>query len=202
MKICNIVTKKEKTLIVNPQITFFILDPFEIIRKYYPVDSDTYPVLVEHSRLVAAKALELAKKHPELNLDLDFLYEAAMLHDIGIFLCDAPDIACHGKEPYIRHGVLGAELLRKEGLERHARVCERHTGSGLTAAQIVETQLPLPARDMLPETNEEKLICLADKYYSKSHPGKERSVEKIRRSMSRFGEDSLARIDEMMRLFL
>lgn len=178
------------------------MNPLMIIKKYYPVDSDIYKVLVDHSRLVADKALELAANHPKLNLDLEFIEEAAMLHDIGIYLCDAPDIACHGTEPYIRHGVLGAELLRKEGYPRHALVCERHTGSGITKEQILEGGLPLPAEDMLPISNEEKLICLADKFYSKSHPGKEKSVEKIRKTMARFGDDALKRFDEMCDLFL
>ena len=36
-----------------------------------------------------------------------------MLHDIGIFQTDAPGIHCFGSQPYICHGRLGAELLRK-----------------------------------------------------------------------------------------
>lgn len=178
------------------------MNPLSIIKKYYPEDSEIFHVLVNHSRLVADKALELARKHPELNLDLTFVEEAAMLHDIGIFLCEAPEIACHGTEPYIRHGILGAELLRKEGFPQHALVCERHTGSGITREQIEQQSLPLPPRDMLPISNEEKLICFADKFYSKSHPDKERSVEKIRKSMAHFGEDSVKRIEEMCSLFL
>ena len=35
-----------------------------------------------------------------------------MLHDIGIFRCNAPDIDCHGDAGYICHGYLGAELMR------------------------------------------------------------------------------------------
>lgn len=178
------------------------MNPLDIIRNYYPEGSERYKVLVDHSRLVANKALELARNNPELPLNLQFVEEAAMLHDIGIFLCDAPDIACYGTEPYIRHGILGAELLRKEGLEKHALVCERHTGTGLTAARIEQNHLPLPVRDMLPISLEEKLICFADKFYSKSHPDRERSVEKIRKSMAKFGTDSVERLEEMCALFL
>lgn len=178
------------------------MNPLSVIKKYYSENSDTYHVLVNHSRLVADKALALAHNHPELHLDLPFIEEAAMLHDIGIYLCNAPDIACHGSEPYIRHGVLGAEIMRNEGFERHALVCERHTGSGITVQQIQQQQLPLPMRDMLPLSNEEKLICFADKFYSKSHPNTEKSIEKIRKSMARFGEDALTRFDEMCTLFL
>ena len=66
------------------------MNPLDIIKKYYPESSDGYRILVTHSRSVADKALALARLHPEMNLDLTFIEEAAMLHDIGIFLCNAP----------------------------------------------------------------------------------------------------------------
>ena len=100
----------------------------DLIDKYYPQDNELKHILNVHSRSVADKALWIAGKHPELNLDTVFLEEAAMLHDIGIFLTHAPGIQCFGTEPYICHGYLGAGLVRKEGFPRHALVCERHTG--------------------------------------------------------------------------
>ena len=118
-----------------------------LIEKYYPEDNALRRLLVHHSRQVAAKALDVADRHPELELDRAFLYRAAMLHDIGIFRTDEPAIHCHGTAPYLMHGRLGAELMRAEGLEREARVCERHTGTGLTAAQIEAQGLPLPPAD-------------------------------------------------------
>ena len=77
------------------------MNPLDIIAKYYPADSEVYTILVTHSRSVADKALAIARMHPEMNLDLTFIEEAAMLHDIGIFLCDAPEIDCHGSAKYI-----------------------------------------------------------------------------------------------------
>ena len=65
------------------------MKPLDIIKKYYPESSDAYRILVTHSRSVADKALALARLHPEMNLDLTFIEEATMLHDIGIFLCNA-----------------------------------------------------------------------------------------------------------------
>ena len=111
-----------------------------------------------------------------------------MLHDIGIFKCDAAGIQCFGTEPYICHGRIGAELLRSEGFPRHARVCERHTGAGITKAQIIAQNLPLPQQDFLPETMEEKVICYADKFFSKSHPERERTVEETVKSLEKFGD--------------
>lgn len=172
------------------------------IDKYYEEGTALLDLLLTHSEMVARKALSVAEA-ANLDIDRDFVYQAAMLHDIGIFKCDAAGIYCYGSEPYIRHGVLGAELLRTEGVdEAYARVCERHTGSGLTVKEIAETGMPLPLMDFLPVTLEEKLICYADKFYSKSgDPREEKSLERVRRSLSKFGPDSLARFDAMHALF-
>ncbi len=111
------------------------MDALAIINKYYPEDNELKHILLTHSRSVADKALWIAGKHPELNLDKQFLEEAAMLHDIGIFMTDAEGICCFGSYLYICHGYLGADLMRKEGFPRHALVCERHTGSGYIFAK-------------------------------------------------------------------
>ncbi len=173
-----------------------------ILSKYYEEGSALLDLLLTHSEMVARKALAVADT-AKLNIDREFVYNAAMLHDIGIFKCNAPGIYCYGDEPYIRHGLLGGELLRKEGVdEAFARVCERHTGSGLTAKEIAETGMPLPHIDLLPETLEEKLICYADKFFSKSgNPREEKSLDRVRHSMSKFGPDSLARFDALHAIF-
>jgi uncharacterized protein len=176
--------------------------PAEIIKKYYSEGSELYNILLVHSLAVADKALEIISMHPELNLDKTFVYEAAMIHDIGIFLTDAPEIHCFGKFRYICHGYLGAEIMRKEGFEKHARVCERHTGSGLTREAIIQNQIPVPQRDMVPVSPEEKLICFSDKFYSKSKIDKVKTVKQIRKSLSKYGDDSVNRFDEMLKLFL
>ena len=178
------------------------MEPENIIRKYYQPGSELHEILSEHSRLVRDKALQIVDSHPEMNIDRAFVSEAAMLHDIGIFLTDAPGIGCHGKSPYICHGVLGSELLQKEGYPRHALVCERHTGAGLSLDEILRQGLPLPHRDMLPVSVEEQIICFADKFYSKSDRQKEKSVDKIRKGMRKYGENSVERFDNWCRLFL
>ena len=98
-----------------------------IFEKYYQPGTPLYNGVWSHSKLVAEKALKLAQAHPELNIDSDFVYEAAMLHDIGVYLTHAPSIYCTGEEPYIRHGIIGAELLRNEGYPKHALVCDTVT---------------------------------------------------------------------------
>jgi len=173
----------------------FKVNPFEIIEKYFLKDSEIYYVLVTHSEQVRDKALDVAKNHPELHLDTRFIAEAAMLHDIGIFLCDAPRIHCHGLHQYIEHGYLGADLIREEGLPRHALVCERHTGVGISLEMIVKGKLPLPHRDMLPVSIEEQVICYADKFFSKTQLDEEHSVDRIRKYLKRYGESEVTKFD-------
>ena len=178
----------------------------KIIQHFYPEDTPLRRRLLKHSEQVRNKALELAKNSGG-EFDLALVADGAMLHDLGIGRCDAPKIDCHGTEPYLAHGVIGARMLREYGteigldLEKYARICERHTGSGLTAAEIRQQELPLPARDYLPETPEESLVCLADKFFSKSGDMEEKPLGKIRRGMAKFGNAPLARFEELCRRF-
>ncbi len=89
------------------------------------------------------------------------------------------------------HGSLGARILRAEGHEALARICERHTGTGLRAADIRALQLPLPAVDLFPETVEERIICYADLFHSKSHPLRFLTAEQVAERVARHGEEGL-----------
>ena len=169
------------------------MDYQAIINQYYPEENKLKHILLVHSRSVANKALAIVDQHPELHIDRQFVEEAAMLHDIGIFKCNAPGIQCFGNAPYIQHGRIGAELLRNEGYPKHARVCERHTGAGLTKKEIIEQELPLPQQDFLPETTEEKLICYADKFFSKTHLDVEKTFEQAVKSLAKFGCEGVER---------
>ncbi len=166
-----------------------------LIRQFYPADPQLHQLLFTHSRCVAELALDIAARHPELHADTQFIEEAARLHDIGIGRCDAPGIFCHGELPYICHGVEGARILAEAGLLRHARVCERHTGSGLTAAEIEAQALPLPHRDMLPVSIEEKIICYADKFFSKNPDSltRRKSLDEVLKDIERHGKEPLSR---------
>jgi len=175
----------------------------DIIDKYYLPNSPLWTILVEHSKCVRDNALEVVSKHPELNANVEFIAEAAMLHDIGIYLTNAPDLHCSGKLPYICHGYLGREILEKEGLFKHALVCERHTGTGLSIDEIKASNLPIPHRDMRPISIEEQIICFADKFYSKSGDlSKAKSLDKIRNSMLKHGQVQLERFNHWCEMFL
>ena len=178
------------------------MDYKAIIDKYYAEGSELRHILLTHSRSVADKALAIARNHPELNVDLLFVEEAAMLHDIGVFMCNAPGIQCFGDASYICHGTLGAELVREAGFPRHALVCERHTGAGLSLRQIEEQNLPVPRRELMPETMEEQLICFADKFFSKTRLTTEKTVEQAYNSVAKFGEESAERFRKWCEIFL
>lgn len=175
----------------------------KIIQKYYQIDSKSYQFLVEHSKAVTKKAIEIAKKVPHLNPDLKFIEEASMLHDIGIFLTNVPEIECFGKKPYICHGYLGRKILEKEGFPKHALVCERHIGVGISISDIEEQKLPIPKRDMLPISIEEQIICFADKFFSKNEEFlyKEKSINKIKNGLLKFGNDKTKIFDEWIKKF-
>ena len=158
-------------------------------------------IYMKHACQVADMAVALNESAAH-GLDPYMVRGAAMLHDIGICRTKAPGIHCLGEEPYIRHGIIGAEILREEGApEEWARVAENHTGTGLTADDIIQQQLPLPERDFMPETILEKLVCYADKFYSKSGAMEKRTVAKARAALARHGGDSLVRFDAMYNLF-
>ena len=178
------------------------MNAFSIIDHFYPDNNAFKKLLLLHSNQVREKALEILSVC-NVQLDRTIVENGALLHDIGIGRCHAPSILCEGTEPYLAHGIIGAAMLREldSTLEPYARICERHTGPGITAAEIKAQSLPIPLRDYLPETPEEKLICLADKYFSKSGDHREKSLSDIRRSLARFGADTLARLNDMCALF-
>ena len=177
----------------------------KIIDHYY-APGKLRDILMVHSRKVADKAIKICNTS-EIK---PFIEAAAMLHDIGIIRCDAAGIECYGKEPYICHGRIGAQMLRedahlfgisKEEIEPYARVCERHTGAGLAKQQIIDQSLPLPHQDFLPETLEEQIICYADKFFSKTHPEIEKPYERALKSIEKFGEEGAERFKRWHEIF-
>ncbi len=183
----------------KPQMT----NPIDIISEFYKPGSKAYGILVRHSEHVAQKALDAASKVSHLNPDLKFIEEAAMLHDIGIFMTDAPSLSCMGQHPYVCHGFLGRVILEKKGLPKHALVCERHVGVGVTVEDIKTRHLPLPIHDMIPISTEEQIVCYADKFFSKNRDSvvNEKSVEDIMRELSSYGHDKVTKFQSWAELF-
>jgi uncharacterized protein len=74
-----------------------------LLEKYF-TNPEAREIVIEHSRLVAAKALRIVDSLRRPDIDRRFVEEAALLHDIGVCRTAAPGIGCFGTEPYIRHG--------------------------------------------------------------------------------------------------
>ncbi len=180
------------------------MNAISLIEKYYPPGSKGHRILLRHSLKVAAKAKTVAdflqNREP---IDAAFVEEAALLHDIGVLYTDAPDLGCQGDLPYLAHAYMGRQLLEQEGLPRHALVCDRHIGVGLSAEEIRTAGLPLPERDMLPLSVEEQVITYADLFFSKNPKEKdrERSAEEVRKTLSRFGPEKTLVFDAWHRRF-
>ncbi len=115
-----------------------------------------------HSLKVAEKALELAERIKLREIDMDLIEIGGLLHDIG--RCKT-----HG----FNHALIGAKIIRERGLsERLAKICETHILGGLDKEDA--KRVGLPEKDFLPQTLEEKIICLADKHIAGT---KEVSIE-------------------------
>jgi uncharacterized protein len=178
-------------------------EALSLLRKYYPEGSLSGSILIEHGEAIANKALAIAERLCLPEEDRVFILEVSLLHDIGIYLTNAPDLGCYGNYPYICHGYLGHDLLIKENLPKHALVCERHTGAGLTIEDMIKQSLPLPHRPMVPVTLVEKLIAYCDKFFSKD-PGKldrEKKYSEIVMNLSRHGADKALIFESWHKLF-
>ncbi|MEE4262138.1 MAG: HD domain-containing protein [Desulfobacteraceae bacterium] len=181
------------------------MNPKDILAEYYDRGSKTFEVLVAHGEQVMGKAFKAAGQVSDLKPDLNFIENAAMLHDIGILQTNSPGLGCGGKHPYICHGILGRSLLEKIGFSEYGLVCERHIGVGISADDVRRFKLPLPTRDMLPITLEEQLICYADSFFSKSgnngQKAKEKTVKQILRGLKRYGTDKVQRFQSWVAMF-
>lgn len=103
--------------------------------------------VIRHCKAVRDIAVKIAMK---TDADVELVEASALLHDIG-----------RAKTHGIRHAVEGARIGRRLGLsESIVKIIERHIGAGLPAEEA--KKLGLPAKDYIPQTLEEKIVCHAD----------------------------------------
>lgn len=159
----------------------------ELHERYAPT-AEAFELVYTHCVIVAEIAGRLAP--PGVHAGL--VRAGCLLHDIGVYrLYDAAGRLDHAG--YLRHGLLGHELLRAEGLpEELCRFASRHTGVGLTSADVRAQGLPLPVADYLAESPEEQLVMYADKFHSKTDPPVFRTADEYARLVRRFGADKAA----------
>ncbi len=184
-----------------------MIKPIEIINKYYYFNPFLKKILLIHSENVKKKALEIAKKVPELNPNLKIIEIGSMLHDIGIIKTYMGKLNPNKKKPYILHGIEGAKILDKEikGNEKeiYKNICKNHIGVGISKEDIIKENLPLPNKDFIPKTIEEEIITLADKFYSKNPKtiNKEESIEEIRKELEKYGNDKVKKFDQLLKKY-
>lgn len=134
--------------------------------RRYAKNKREFDIILKHSKAVQKIALRIAKDIK--GVDIEFIKTASLLHDMGRFECPR-DLA-------FKHGIIGAKILRKEGLKKHALVAERHLGAGISKEDIIEQKLELPLKDYLPKTKEEKIIAHADNLIENN---REITIEKV-----------------------
>jgi uncharacterized protein len=136
-----------------------------------------------------------------LDVDFELVRAGCLLHDIGVYRLYSEDGVLDYKN-YIRHGILGHELLEQAGLpETLRRFCSHHTGVGVTREDIERQGLPLPPGDYVAVTPEEKLVMYADKFHSKSRPSSLLTPAEYAVHVRRFGEEKVTAFQELRATF-
>ena len=74
--------------------------------------------------------------------------------------------------------------------------------SFISLPSIIEQELPIPRRDMIPISLEEQVICFADKFFSKNHLDHEKSIDKALKTISKYGEEGVKRFNGWCECFL
>ncbi|MCK5413184.1 MAG: HD domain-containing protein [Candidatus Pacebacteria bacterium] len=172
---------------------------FKIFKKY-STSEDSFEIVLNHSLIVLGKSIEIINRKKLYNkIDFGLIVSGCLLHDIGIFGLKNGGLDTTKRVDYLQHGIFGGKILRKEKLFKEALIAERHIGSGLSKEYIMQNNLPLPKKDFLPITLEQKLICYADKFHSKS--GKIDTLDSIKKEMKGFGKEPLRRFLELEKLF-
>ncbi|MFD4829770.1 HD domain-containing protein [Streptomyces uncialis] len=166
------------------------VDEVRALHERYAPSREALDLVLTHCEIVSDIAAQLGAR-TALPLDAGLVRIGALLHDIGVYrLYDRAGRLDH--RDYIRHGVLGHEILREEGYpEALRRFCSCHTGVGLTRHDIRAQKLPIPEADYLAETAEEQLVMYADKFHSKTTPPTFLTADTYAARVERFGADKV-----------
>ncbi len=156
-----------------------------ILKKHSPTER-VFKIILAHSKAVQKKALSIAKKVPKI--DLHLIKIGSLLHDTGRTKFTLGEFS-------IKPGIEGAKILRKEKLPKCARIAERHIGVGIRKQDIKKQALPLPLKDYIPKTREEKIIAHADNLIFGTKPGTLNKV--ITRFRKELGESYVKRIKKL-----
>lgn len=116
-------------------------------------DSKCPPHIIEHSRAVSIKTLDMASnftKSSRCPIDLELVKTGGLLHDIG-----------RSRTHTIKHAVVGAEILKDLNFPVEiVNITLKHIGAGIPKEEA--EILGLPPWDYMPVTIEEKMVAHAD----------------------------------------
>ena len=158
-------------------------DEIRALHREYAPSREAFELVHEHCRLVCSIAEQF---FAGVDIDTDLVRAGALLHDIGVYRLEST--------AYVRHGVLGHELLASLGFPVElCRFASCHTGVGITRDDVVRQALPIPVDDYLPRTPEEELVLYADKFHSKRRPPVFLTGATFAAEISRFGTDKVER---------
>lgn len=167
--------------------------------KYAP-SAEAFELVYTHCEIVCDIAEQLLSSLAS-GLNADLVRVGSLLHDIGVYrLYDTTGRLDHSR--YVRHGLLGHELLSEEGLpDAIARFCSHHTGVGLSSDDVSNQRLPLPVDNYLAESGEELIVMYADKFHSKTNPPVFITAASYAASIRRFGEEKESVFEAMRERF-
>jgi uncharacterized protein len=169
--------------------------------KHAPT-ANALDLVYTHCQIVCGIAEQLhSRLGPGQEIDIDLARAGALLHDVGVYrLYDNEGNL--DRANYIRHGILGYELLQEDGFpEAICRFASHHTGVGLTRDDVIAQRLPLPPADYLAETDEERLVMYADKFHSKTTPPVLLTAPAYAAKVRRFGPEKVAAFQAMRAAF-
>lgn len=173
----------------------------ELHKKQAP-SKEALDSVMTHCHIVRRIARQIAEDYREAAVDVALVEIGALLHDIGVYRLYKGN-KIDESLGYITHGLRGYELLKEEGLdEAICRFALLHTGVGITAEDVQMQHLPLPIRDYVAETVEEKIVMYADKFHSKKNPPVFHRAETYKVYLqNNFGNGKVKRFEELVEEF-
>ncbi|MEV0130084.1 HD domain-containing protein [Dactylosporangium sp. NPDC050688] len=175
-------------------------DEIRALHERHAPSEAVFDLVWTHCRIVWRIAEQLLPR-AGTPVDAALVRAGCLLHDIGVYrLYDATGTLDHAG--YVRHGLLGHELLREAGLpEVVCRFCSCHTGVGITRDDVARQRLPIPPGDYVAVSEEERLVMYADKFHSKSSPPRFVPAGAYERAVRRFGDDKAELFAAMVRRY-
>lgn len=178
------------------------LDDVVALHKKYAPSQAAFDLIFTHCTIVWEIARQLLDAMPaSRHIDRKAVELGCLLHDMGVYrLYLANGEIDHAS--YIKHGILGYELLKAEGFpEWICRFASCHTGVGLSKEEIEREGLPLPPADYFAQTPEERLLMYADKFHTKTSPPQLMTAAAYEAFTARFGPENVRRFKAMQQEF-